>query len=329
MAKKIKNIKENIQTDTILMHDDNETVLKPAVMPRKKTRVSKSTAVTRADPLRRYLWEISQYPILSKEEEQELFKKYSENHDPDIARRIIIHNLRLVVKIAMEYYYRVHHPLGDLIQEGNVGLVHAVKKYDRKKGVRFPSYAQYWIRAFLMKFLMDNYSMVKIATTNEDKKLFYNLRKAKEKLKALGLQPTPVLLAEHLQTHPDHVIEMDKRLSQRDTSIDAAIGDDTETTLADSIALAHNSFEEAYIESDMQDQVAEKMKEFRNTLNEREQYIWDKRLVAHEPITLEEIARKYTVSREAIRQQEERLIKKLRLWWEEYAPDLLMSDMRH
>src|SRR5262245_55608269 len=183
----------------------------------------KERSIARTDPLAVYMSEIKRYPLLTREEEHELAVKYTKTGDVVAARRLVTANLRLVVKIAHEYR-RAHRNLLDLIQEGNVGLLQAVKKYDPYRGVKLSSYAAWWIRAYMLKFILNNWRLVKIGTTQAQRKLFFNLRKEREKLEQLGFQPTAALLAEKLDVPEKEVVEMERRLAAPEASLDAPVG---------------------------------------------------------------------------------------------------------
>ncbi len=178
--------------------------------------------LTRADALQRYMAEVSRHPLLSREEEHDLAVRFQQTHDPEIAYRLVTANLRLVVKIAHEYR-RAAFSLLDLIQEGNVGLMHAVQKYDPLRGVKLSSYAAWWIRAYILRYLMDNWRMVKLGTTQAQRKLFFNLRKEQERLLSQGFEAAPKLLAERLDVSEQDVREMDQRLANDEFSIDAPV----------------------------------------------------------------------------------------------------------
>src|SRR3989442_11210016 len=187
-------------------------------------------ALVPTDALQRYLAEIRRIPVLSREEEHELAVRWHEHEDRQAAWRLVTANLRLVVMIAREYQ-RAFHSLLDLVQEGNVGLLEAVKNFDAYRGVRFPSYAVWWIRAYIIRYIMNDWRMVKIGTTQAQRKLFFNLQKEKERLEAEGIAPGPKLLAQRLNVKEDEVIEMEQRLSHRDLSTDVPMGVDEEGTL--------------------------------------------------------------------------------------------------
>jgi len=186
---------------------------------------AKTKALVPFDPLQRYLTEIRRFKLLSREEEHRLAVQYKEYGDLQAAYKLVTANLRLVVMIAREYQ-KAFKTLLDLIQEGNMGLMEAVKNFDPYRGVRFPSYAVWWIRAYMIRYIMNDWRMVKIGTTQAQRKLFFNLQKEKEKIEAEGLMPGPKLLAQRLQVKEDEVVEMEQRLASRDLSVDVPIGGD-------------------------------------------------------------------------------------------------------
>ena len=181
-------------------------------------------------PLQRYLMEARRYPILTREEEIVIAKRVREQADESAAHRLVISNLRLVVKIAIEYQ-RHWTDLFDLVQEGNIGLMQAVKKFDPYRGIRFSTYASFWIRAYILKFLMENYRLVKIGKTQAQRRLFFNLKKEKDRLENLGFKPTSTLLAENLLTSASDVDEMSMRMASPEESLDHPITEDGKQTL--------------------------------------------------------------------------------------------------
>ena len=203
-------------------------VLEPEALPEAAAPAEASLPVpvgrdlTHADPLQRYMAEVSRHPLLSREDEHELAVKFQKTHDPELAWRLVTANLRLVVKIAHEYR-RAAFSLLDLVQEGNVGLMHAVRKYDPFRGVKLSSYAAWWIRAYILRYLMDNWRMVKLGTTQAQRKLFFNLRKEQEKLLSQGFEAAPKLLAERLDVSEQDIREMDQRLGNDEFSLDAPV----------------------------------------------------------------------------------------------------------
>lgn len=276
--------------------------------------------------LQKYFKEIRQYPLLTKEEELELATDFHESQNPDLAFRLTTANLRLVVKIAMEYQSAVANLL-DLIQEGNVGLMQAVKKFDPYKGIRLSSYAQWWIRAYILKYLVNNARLVKIGTTQAQRKLFFNLRKEKDRLEALGFKPEPALLAKNLDVREEEVKEMEQRLARSDLSLDMPLGDDQKSTVGDLMASEGADAEEQVIDSEFKNRLRAHMAEFAKTLKEREKILWEKRLTAEDQLTLQEIGNIFGVTRERARQIEKEMIKRFRDYLQKQLPDLDTTDL--
>src|SRR2546422_10677480 len=191
---------------------------------------AREKALVPFDPLQRYLTEIRRFPLLGRDEEHQLAVQYKEYGDVKAAYKLVTSNLRLVVMIAREYQ-KAFKNLLDLIQEGNMGLMEAVKNFDPYRGVRFPSYAVWWVRAYIYRFLINNWRLVKIGTTQAQRKLFFNLRKESERLEAQGFRPEPKLLAQRMGVKESEVREMEQRLSHRDLSTDVPMGEDEEGTL--------------------------------------------------------------------------------------------------
>ena len=279
------------------------------------------------DPLRAYLSEVRQFKLLSREDEDRLVAAYKKDGDADAAQKIITSNLRLVVKIAMEFQSHWLNNLLDLIQEGNVGLMQALKKFDPGRGVKFSYYASYWIKAYILKYIMDNWRMVKVGTTQAQRKLFYNLRKERDKILKEGLTPAPKLLAERLGVAESEVEEMDMRLSAgREVSLDAPIGPDSDQTQISLLPSDTEGAESALAKSQLKALLKDKLGMFRETLSPREQLILEKRLLAESPVTLQEIGEEFGISRERVRQLEERLKKTLLGFLRKEMPDLDPSD---
>ncbi len=280
--------------------------------------------LNRLQPLQYYLMEAQQYPVLAQTEENELAKKYKEKGDQKAGQMLALANLRLVVKIALEYK-RNWIDLLDLVQEGNLGLLQAVKKFDPYRGIKFSTYASYWIRAYVLKFLMDNYRLVKIGTTQAQRKLFFNLKKEKERLEAGGFQPTPSLLAKNLSTSVKEVQEMESRLSHPEESMEMPVTDDGKQTLGATLSDDGENLAQKLAESEFKGLIEGKLKEFRKRLSEanseKEMYIFDHRLLTEDPLTLQEVGEKFKISRERIRQLEVRLLRKLKDFLKQELPD--------
>jgi|YelNatPaOPRAMG01_1025707.scaffolds.fasta_scaffold66041_2 RNA polymerase sigma-32 factor len=284
-------------------------------------------ALVEYDPLRMYLLEIQKYPLLSREEELELAIRYKEKGDKEAAYKLITSNLRLVVKIAMEFHKSWMISLLDLIQEGNLGLVQAVRKFDPYRGVKLSSYASYWIKAYILKFILDNWRLIKIGTTQAQRKLFFNLKKEKERLDSLGFEPVPRLIAEKLDVKEDEVIEMDQRMGSWEYSLDAPLEDGSRYTQKDFIASQEQSSESLLAEAQLREQIHQKIEELREKLTEKERDILDNRLLSENPVTLQEIGSRWGISRERVRQLEERLKKKIRVYLVEQIPGFEPGDL--
>ncbi|MGK5083804.1 RNA polymerase factor sigma-32 [Bdellovibrionota bacterium FG-1] len=283
---------------------------------------SEVSAISPTDPLRRYLDEIRRYPLLDAQDEFALVAQLRNTGDMDAARRLVQANLRLVVKIAMEYR-SIYSNLLDLIQEGNIGLMKAVSKFDPTKGARLGYYSSWWIRSYILKYLLDNFRLVKIGTTQAQKKLFYHLMREKERLEAQGLLAGPKLLAEKLNVREKDVIEMEQRLSGRgvEMSIDTPVNSSEEggATHRDLLQDPHEATDEILARNQILDLLKSKLPAFEKQLNEKELRILKDRLLAEEPKTLQEVADLYGLTRERARQIEAKVLIKLR---EFLAPSL-------
>ena len=269
-------------------------------------------ALAPADPVARYLMEIRRYPLLTREQERDTAIRYRETGDPKAAEILVTSNLRFVVKVAAEYT-KFGARLIDLVQEGNVGLMHAVKEFNPYKNVRLITYAVWWIRGYIQEYLMRQYSMVRIGTTATQKKLFYQLQREKEKLEKMGMQHGIAQLSGRLGISEKEVRNMQQRLSSRDVSLDQPLTDDGQSRLMD----MQSADEPIGIDDRLGTQeelkiLSEKISEIRPSLNEREQFLLDSRMLSDEPLTLQEIGEKYGITREAVRQLEARLMEKIR-----------------
>jgi len=302
------------------------TVKKKAV--RKKRPVKKATASSKAivkfDPLQRYLAEISRYSLLSREREVELGILIQEKGDPDAAYEMVTSNLRLVVKIALEFQRVWMQNLLDLIQEGNIGLMQAVKKFDPYKNVKFSYYASFWIKAYILKFIMDNWRLVKIGTTQGQRKLFFKLKKEKQKLIDEGFDPKPKLLSERLGVTEKEIMHMDQRLNSWDVSLDAPVKDDSDTEKIDLLDVEDESVEDQVAQKEIESLLHQKIDRFKKKMTPREIYIFEKRIFSENPATLQEIGDRYGISRERVRQVEKNVIKKLQTYFKQEIPDFGM-----
>jgi RNA polymerase sigma-32 factor len=286
--------------------DDDKILEKQPV----RVRGEDSSLPTTFDPLRKYLSEVSRHSVLSREEEFEVARRVYEDKDRDAAQKLAMSNLKLVVKISLEYYNTYLNVL-DLIQEGNVGLLHAVKKFNPYKGTKFSTYASFWIRAYILKYIMDSWSLVKVGTTQSQRKLFYRLNKEKQKLEALGMFPAPALLASNLDVKEEEIEEMQKRLAFTDISLDSPIHEEGDDTVMDMIR-GGDDVEEVVSNKEKRDILAQRVKEFKKDLNPKEIFIFERRIMAEEPLTLQEIGEEFKISRERARQIESRVIKKFK-----------------
>ncbi len=273
------------------------------------------------DPLSRYLAEIRRFPLLTREEEIAIARRYHKHHEPGDAYRLVTANLRLVVKIAYEFA-RASRNLLDLIQEGNVGLMEAVKNFDPNRGIRFPSYAVWWVRAYIYRYLINNWRLVKIGTTQAQRKLFFNLRKEMDRLQAEGISPQPLLLAQRLGVKESEVVEMQGRLGHSELSLDQPVGTDEETHLLDVLPDPAQNPENELAEAQFREFARDKVEEFAKTLSGKELGIFRHRLLAEEPMTLQEMGEQFGISRERVRQIESRLKRQLREYVESQAPDI-------
>ncbi|MBA4392683.1 MAG: RNA polymerase subunit sigma-70 [Desulfobacca sp.] len=274
------------------------------------------------DPLQRYLHEINRYPLLTLEEEKVLLVKYHQAQEPDLAYKLITANLRLVVKIAMDFQRYWMQNLLDLIQEGNIGLMQAINKFDPFRGIKFSYYASFWIKAYILKFIMDNWKLVKIGTTQAQRKLFYNLKKEKGRLLALGIDPAPKLLSETFAVSEKEIIEMDQRLGEWELSLDAPITENSSEDHKSFLPSKEASPETVLSQLELKNILKTKLDNFRKGLSKRESVIFDKRLLAEDPLTLQDLGLQFGVSRERIRQLEEKVLKKVKAYLEKELPDI-------
>ena len=273
------------------------------------------------DPLSRYFHEIGQYPLLTREEERELAVRVRDDSDPEAAQRLVLSNLRLVVKIAMEYK-RVWTNLLDLIQEGNVGLLHGVKRFDPGRGVKLSTYSAYWIRAYILKYLIDNIRLVRVGGSRAERKLFFRLNRARRELESEGFVPEPKLLAEKLDVKESEVIDMERRLAHSDLSMDAPARDDGGTaSYGDFVAASGDSAETIVSDADMRDVFRRHIEQFSEGANERELVILRERILAEEPKTLQELGDQFELTRERVRQLEKQLVNRLRDYLKENLVD--------
>jgi len=275
-----------------------------------------------------YLHELRRYPLMTREEEHTVAVRFCKEHEPKLASRLITANLRLVVKIAQEYR-RAHRNILDLIQEGNIGLIHAVQKYDPYRGVKLSSYASWWIRAYILKFILANWRLVKVGTTQAQRKLFFNLRKEREKLEKQGYEVEAKHLAAALNVSEQEVVEMERRLNASETSLDAPMRSDEQgdRTQGDFVRAAPALRPDVQVEAgEFGAILKEKLHAFGDTLRDRDLEIFRDRLLNDEPATLVQIAERFGVTRERVRQIEERLKRRLRQYLEGELGDAVQID---
>ena len=287
-----------------------------------------SSGISRMDPLAVYMREVQRHPVLSPEEQQGLARTFLETQNPELAAKLVTTNLRLVVKIAYEYR-RACKNIMDLVQEGNIGLLQAVKRYDPYRGVRLSSYAAWWIRAYMLRYVLNNFRLVKLGTTQNQRRLFFNLNKARAKLSAMGIDPTDEAIAKQLDVTTDDVREMTVRLGASEASLDAPVGNGGDEgkalTRIDAMPSLDAPADESLAHLQMLSLMRDHLVDFRETLPaaSKELVIFDKRLVADEPLTLQEIGDSYGISRERVRQLEQRVTTKLRAYLIERVGDVV------
>jgi RNA polymerase sigma-32 factor len=292
-------------------------------VPKKDKTKNRTTQkeTVKFDPLQRYLMEIGDYKLLTRQEEIELSKRVREQGDTEAAYHMVTSNLRLVVKIALEFQRVWMQNLLDLIQEGNIGLMQAVRKFDPYKNVKFSYYASFWIKAYILKFIMDNWRLVKIGTTQGQRKLFFKLKKEKQKLIEEGFDPKPKLLSERLGVSEREIVDMDQRLDGWGVSLDALLKDDSGTEKIDFVAADAESVEEQVAKKEMDVLLNEKVIKFKRELTPRELEIFENRIFSDSPVTLQEIGERYGISRERVRQVEKNIIKKMKEFFKREISD--------
>jgi RNA polymerase sigma-32 factor len=276
------------------------------------------SSIARYDALTAYMRDVHRYNVLDAETQRSLAVRYREEGDLEAARQLVTSNLRLVVKIAYDYR-RAYRNVMDLIQEGNIGLMQAVKKYDPYKGVKLSSYAAWWIRAYILRFILNNWRLVKLGTTQAQRKLFFNLSKEKARLSALGIEPSAENIAQRLDVSVDDVTSMDRRLSAGEMSLDTPVGnDDTKSqSRVDLMPALGTRVDELLADEELGRMLHTEMHKFGETLKGKERQIFYERLMAEDPRTLQELGTDFGVSRERVRQLEKRLQERLKAYLEE------------
>lgn len=280
-----------------------------------------SSPIVRYDPLTQYLHEIRKYPILPAEEQRQLAIRFQKFKDLEAARRLITSNLRLVVKIVFEYQ-RTFKEVLDLIQAGNIGLMQALRKFDPYRETKFSSYATFWIKAYVLKYILDNWSLVKFGTTNDRRKLFFNLKRERERLEQELNDHSPKLLAEHFGMKEADVMDIDAVTRGGDFSLDAPLNPEATESFADQLPARSPAIDDALADEEYQSLLKKKFDEFSRTLKPRERIVFRERLVAEEPKTLQQIADQFGVTREAVRQLESKIVKRLKEFLQEQWGEL-------
>ncbi len=295
--------------------------VKPLKTAKKAKDQDSDKALVKFDPLQRYLSEISKYRLLTRDEERDLGTRVKEQGDKEAAYALVTANLRLVVKIALEFQRVWMQNLLDLIQEGNIGLMQAVKKFDPYKNVKFSYYASFWIKAYILKFIMDNWRLVKIGTTQGQRKLFFKLKKEKQRLIEQGFDPKPKLLSERLGVSEREIVDMDQRLDGWDVSLDAPLKNDSETERIEFLSTESESIEDQVSKKEIELLLHNKIAEFRKKMSPREIEIFELRIFSDNPVTLQDIGDRYGISRERVRQIEKNIIRKMRDFFKHEIPD--------
>ena len=311
--------------------DEELAEIERRIAPRGAASKDASTALALRDPMAAYMAEVRRHPLLTREEEVALAARWVEDGDREAARRLVTSNLRLVVKIANQYR-RGYHNLLDLVQEGNLGLLKAVQKFDPYRGVKLSTYSGWWIRAYILKYILNNWRLVKIGTTQNQRKLFFNLRKQQEALLKAGVDPTPEKIAEALDVSPGEVVEMQKRMGAPDQSLDAPLRGEEEGGGRSGVDLLEDDGEDvegSVSDAQLRDMLGEKLRIFGATLEGRELEIFTERLVSDDPITLQELGDRWGVSRERARQIEKRMVLRLRTYLQAELGDAVQIALGH
>ena len=306
---------ERDETEDEVVEESDDLPMEPVdidiEVPHEIEDSGSETSVVRYSPLQHYLAEIRKYRYLTKEEEFKLAVKYREEGDLDAVSKLVMANLKIVVVISMEYK-NLGMNLMDLIQEGNLGLMQAVKKFDPYRDIRLVTYATWWIRAYILRYIMNNWRLVKIGTTQAQRKLFFNLMKEKARLESLGYEVGPKLIAHGLGVKEKEVVEMDIRLGNRELSLDEPLREDSDSPLLSIIPSNEAPVDEQLADEEVSTLLREKIAEFSKTMNERDLDILQNRILSESPKSLNAMGEAYGISKERVRQLEENIIKRLR-----------------
>ena len=293
----------------------------------KQTRSSladqKKEAQTRNQlTLFRYLQDVNSHKLLSQEETEELVIQYQKYNDQEAGNELVTANLRLVVKIAGDFQKYWTNNFLDLVQEGNIGLIKAIKKFEPERGIKFSYYATFWIRAYILKFIMDNWRLVKLGTTQVQRKLFYKLNKEKKALEAQGIKPESQLLAKRLDVKEIDIIEMEQRFNGPDISLESPVSPDSPTEHKDMLAEDGPSVEDLAAKREIIEKIKTVLDKEKGSYCDRERVILNDRLLQDDSRSLKNIAEEFHISRERIRQIEARLLKKIGKTLQREMPDL-------
>ncbi len=268
-----------------------------------------------------YLQDISKHKVLSREKVEELAQKYRTEDDKKAGEELVLGNLRLVIRIATDYKKHWNNNFIDLIQEGNIGLLLAAKKFDPARGIKFSYYATYWIKAYILKFITNNWRLVKICTTQTMRTLFYNLNKEKRKLELSGQEVNSKKLAEVLNVKESEVVEADKRINSSDFSIESPVSACSKMLFIDTFPHKGMSIEKQTEDKQLKERVRSILQQEKQKLEHRENLILDERLMSESPRTLNEIAGQLRLSKERVRQIEVKLLSKIRSLIKREMPD--------
>lgn len=293
------------------LYADIEQTVRAESSEKKKFRTGKRNY----DPVQQYMAEIRNHGLITRDEERELARRIQQDDDDDAAYKLVVSNLRLVVKIALKFQRFWNRNLLDLIQEGNVGLMQAVRKYDPDRNVKFSYYASFWIKAYILKYMQDNWRMVKVVTTEGQRKLFYRLKQERRKLSAMGIEPDSRQLSEQCGVEEKDIVDMDQRLQNRDISLDAPLNEDSDTDWVDFLRVDdEKSVEENFSDREVDGLVNNKVLEFRGKIPHREREILDLRIYSDSPMTLQSLGDRLRLSRERVRQLEKQIVDDLKLY---------------
>lgn len=289
--------------------------IEKTVKARKATEKKFKSGRKKFDPVQQYMADIRSHGLITREQERDLASRVQEHDDDDAAYMLVVSNLRLVVKIALKFQRFWNRNLLDLIQEGNVGLMQAVRKYDPERNVKFSYYASFWIKAYILKYMQDNWRMIKVVTTEGQRKLFYKLKQERRKLSAMGIEADHRVLSERCGVEEKDIADMDQRLLNRDISLDAPLNEDSDTDWVDFLRVDEDrSIEDQVSDRQVDQLVNNKVKEFRQKIPFREREILDLRIYSDTPMTLQSLGDRLSLSRERVRQLEKQIMEDLRYY---------------